>query len=444
MSAETIETLKKISEKIDDSLKAAHAAQQAASGLETKFNTFEQTTLAKAINESTKAASEMMELKQRLDTAEKTQKFLETALSRLEAIGGADKGKANEMEKKAREEMSTFMRTGTANAMSQDTHNFVVGALFADAFPGVIAERRDMEIKALIAGNNEQGGFFIRPELSAKMIQRFFETSPMRQYADVQTTNSGSVEIIIDDDEVASGGWVGEVESRPETGTAKVGKLTIVIHEQFVNNKATQTMLDDAGFDIEAWNYEKSTRKMSRIENTAFVVGDGSQKPKGFTTYANWTAPGTYTRNAIEQLLSGVSAQVSADSLFAMEAALQEEYHARAIWAMNRSVWGQVITLKDGQGSYLMSPTHLSDGKKLMIRGKPVSFFQDMQAAGAGTLSVALGDFSVGYTIVDRLGYRVIRDQLTAKPNTLFYITKRVGGAVTNFEAIKLLKLAAA
>jgi HK97 family phage major capsid protein len=86
----------------------------------------------------------------------------------------------------------------------------------------------------------------------------------------------------------------------------------------------------------------------------------------------------------------------------------------------------------------------LSDGKKLMIRGKPVSFFQDMQAAGAGTLSVALGDFSVGYTIVDRLGYRVIRDQLTAKPNTLFYITKRVGGAVTNFEAIKLLKLAAA
>ncbi|MEA2818428.1 MAG: hypothetical protein QOJ86_432 [Bradyrhizobium sp.] len=46
------------------------------------------------------------------------------------------------------------------------------------------------------------------------------------------------------------------------------------------------------------------------------------------------------------------------------------------------------------------------------------------------------------YLIVDRAGVRVIRDPYSAKPYILFYTTKRVGGGVQDFDAIKLLKFA--
>jgi len=53
------------------------------------------------------------------------------------------------------------------------------------------------------------------------------------------------------------------------------------------------------------------------------------------------------------------------------------------------------------------------------------------------------GDFARGYLIVDRAGVRVLRDPYSAKPYVLFYTTKRVGGGVQNFDAIKLMKFAA-
>jgi HK97 family phage major capsid protein len=63
-----------------------------------------------------------------------------------------------------------------------------------------------------------------------------------------------------------------------------------------------------------------------------------------------------------------------------------------------------------------------------------------MPGKSAGSLSVAFGNFRLGYTVVDRIGTRVLRDPFTAKPYVKFYTTKRVGGDVTNTDAIKLLE----
>ena len=60
----------------------------------------------------------------------------------------------------------------------------------------------------------------------------------------------------------------------------------------------------------------------------------------------------------------------------------------------------------------------------------------------ANALSISFGDFRAGYLVVDRTGVRVLRDPYSAKPYVLFYTTKRVGGGVQNFEAIKLIKFA--
>lgn len=290
---------------------------------------------------------------------------------------------------------------------------------------------------------NPEGGYFVRPERSTMMIEREFETSPVRAVANVMTTTSDSVEIIIDDNEASSGGWVAEKQSRSNTGTADIGLLKIYTHEQYAYPKATQKILDDAGFNVESWIEQKTQDIITRTENTAFVAGDGSEKPKGFLSYDEWASAGTYQRNALERISSGIDGVFTADTIIKTQNSLKESYQARAVWMIKRASFEKIQTLKDGAGRYLLNPALIREGADKLLLGKPVIFADDMEAVGTDAQAMAYGDFSVGYTVVDRLGIRVIRDNVTDKPYVGFYTTKRVGGAVTNYEAIKIYKLSA-
>lgn len=432
--------LKQMRESLTETLEAANAAQRSNEDLGKKYDSkFEtnDTAVKKAAEESAKALETAQELKLKIESVEKTALYIEKAISRMP---GASEGETNEMEEKAGEQTARYLRTGIK--MEDDVVENVIRALTKKSFYGVDKARRDNEVKTLIAGSNPDGGYFIRPERSAKMIKRIFETSPMRSISDIQSTSSDTLEILIDDDEAASGGWVGEVDPRAETGTPGIGKLTIPIHEQFAQPKATQKMLDDAGFDIESWLSGKVTRKMTRVENAAFVLGDGSQKPKGILTLAAWTTPGVYQRDAIEQVNSGVDGEFTADGLKKIQNSLIEEYQGSAIWGIRRASFESIITLKDGVGQYLLDPRSMKVGDTMVLLGKQVIFMNDMPDIASDSLSLVYGDFGVGYTIVDRIGFRVIRDNVTNKGNVLFYTTKRTGGAPTSFESYKIQKLA--
>ena len=298
----------------------------------------------------------------------------------------------------------------------------------------------DHQTKELVAGSNVDGGFFLTTDRSARISQRIFETSPMRAVANIETTTSDVYEIVLDDDEAAAG-WVGEVSPRSETDTSTIGLVKIPIHELYANPKATQKMIDDAGFDIVSWHQGKVTRKMGRLENTAFVTGDGSEKPKGFLSYAAWASAGVYERNKVEQLETATATTIAGDDLIKLQGKLISDYGMMAQWAMNRStLFNNIFTLKDTNGSYLINPRLIAEGGQLVLLGKPVNLFEDMADVANNSLSVAYADWKEFYTIVDRFGIRVLRDPFTAKPYVLFYTTKRVGGAVTNFEAGKILK----
>ena len=440
---ELSEQLGEIDKKLDSTLEAATAAQKKADELGTKAAETD-STVQKAIEDAAKAAEEAQELKQKVEAVEKTAEYVEKAISRMSATGDAE---AKELEAKAKDQMIAYLRKKTP--MDEEIVEATTKAMIEKSLFGVPESQRETEMKTLIAGSNPDGGYWIRPERSATMIQRIFESSPIRSIADVQTTNSDSMEFIIDDDEAASGGWVGEVQSRPETGTPKIGKLTIPVHEQFAQPKATQKMLDDAGFDIESWLAGKVTRRMTRVENTAFVTGDGSQKPRGFLALPAWTTnstPGTqgvYERGALERINSGSSGAFVADTIKLLQNSLIEDYQANAVFGVKRAAWQQILTLKDGQGQYLLDPRSMKVGDTLTLLGKRVVFMNDLQDVAADSLSLVYGDFSVGYTIVDRIGFRVIRDNLTDKPNVKFYTTKRTGGDVTNYESLKIYQLTA-
>jgi HK97 family phage major capsid protein len=294
----------------------------------------------------------------------------------------------------------------------------------------------DAEKKFMATDSDSDGGFLVMPEQSSEIVKKVFESSPMRQVASVQTISTNSLEILEDLDQVESG-WVGETQVRPDTATPKLNKIEIPTHELYAQPLVTQKLLDDAAVNVEAWLSGKVAEKFARDEATAFISGDGVAKPKGILSYASGTG-----FNQIEQIETASSGVLGADDMIKLFYALKSAYVNGASWGMKRSTEEKLRLLKDSQLRYLWAPALEASAPSTFL-GAPIYQMNDMPAVAASALSVVWGDMKQGYQIVDRIGIRVIRDVYTSKPFVKFYSTKRVGGGVKNFEAMKLLKIKA-
>lgn len=302
------------------------------------------------------------------------------------------------------------------------------------------------ESKALQVGVDSDGGYLVPPDVSGRIVTKLFELSPIRSIANVQPISSDALEGLEDLDEAAAG-WTGETSTRSETNTPQVGKYRIVAEEMYAQPKATQKFLDDAAVDVESWLSGKVSDKLARLEGAAFVAGNGIAKPRGFASYATAaTADASRPWGTLEHIKTGVNGDFAgsspADILFDLEAAFKPGYLAGASWVTRRSVIVKVRKFKGSDNNYLWQPG-LAAGRPATLIGYPIVMAEDMPALATGSLSLALGNFSVGYQIVDRAGIRVLRDPYTEKPYVKFYTTKRTGGGVVQFEAIKLVQFAA-
>jgi HK97 family phage major capsid protein len=247
-------------------------------------------------------------------------------------------------------------------------------------------------------------------------------------------------------------GWVGETDARGNTNTPQLAELAAFMGEIYANPQATQQMLDDVFFDAEKWLGEEVSTEFSYQENIAFTTGDGANKPKGFLAYATAAqndaarAFGTIQYFATGQaaaLRPSTAAANAADDLLDMIYSLKEAYRAGALFLMNSLTTAQFRKLKDQQGNYIWQPS-MQAGQPDTIHGYGVRTAESMPDIAANTLPVAFANWKLAYTIVDRIGSRVLRDPFTNKPYVGFYTTKRVGGMLVNSQAIKLLKVAAA
>lgn len=303
--------------------------------------------------------------------------------------------------------------------------------------------------KAMSVGSDPDGGYLVMPDTTGRIVQFVRETSPIRAVASAQTISSDALEGSYDLDE-ADAGWVSERGARSETGTPGLGRWRIPVHEIYAAPRITQKLLDDAEIDVEAWISGKVGDRFSRKENAAFVNGDGDGKPRGFLTYSHGTPAGSSTAayRVIERIATGASGAFNGtdpgDALYDVAFALKAQFRQRAVWMMNRATLAEVLKLKDGDGSYLWQPDFQASGIGIRLIGQPVVEGEDMPDIAADSLSIAFGDFAAGYQIVDRAGIRVLRDPYSNKPEVEFYTTKRTGGDVVGFEAIKLLRFASA
>lgn len=319
----------------------------------------------------------------------------------------------------------------------------------ADAFnkwfrKGVDNGLSDLEVKASLTTQSDPDGGFLVPVETEKTIDRVLGVmSVMRQLATVMPIGTSTYNKFISMGG-AGAGWVGEEEARPETSTPTLRELVFTVMEMYANPATTQRMLDDGIVDIAAWLADEVQTTFAELEGVAFISGDGNKKPRGFLAYDK-VANGSYAWGKLGFVVSGAAADFAtlapADALIKLYYALKQGMRNNASFLTSDATLLSIRTMKDGQGNYLWkAPDQSADVPTIL--GKPVYTDDNMPAVGANAFPVAFGDFKRGYLILDRLGIRVLRDPYSNKPKVQFYTTKRVGGGVSNFEAIKLLKMA--
>ena len=300
-----------------------------------------------------------------------------------------------------------------------------------------------MERKSFNGGTGAEGGFAVPKEIDARIDDTLKTVSPIRRIANVVTVGTAGYRKLVASGGVASG-WVSETGARTETATPVFNEIAPSMGELYANPAASQAMLDDAAFDVEGWLAEEIAAEFGRAEGAAFVSGNGTNKPKGFLAYptAN-TADGVRAFGTLQYLATGYDGQFPAanatDKLIDLVQSLRSPYRQGAVWVMNSKTIAALRKFKTGDGLPVWQPS-VVEGAPSVLLGYPVIEAEDMPDVASGSFSVAFGNFSAGYLIAERAETSVLRDPYSNKPFTYFYAVKRVGGCVTNSEAIKLLK----
>lgn len=300
---------------------------------------------------------------------------------------------------------------------------------------------RALDTKAMSYGSGQDGGYVVPDETEAAIGKRLAAISPIRSIATVRQVSTS----VLKKPFALSGpavGWVGETASRPQTNSPTLAELQFPTAELYAMPAATPSLLEDAAVDLDAWISSEVEAAFAEQEGEAFVIGNGTNKPKGFLDYDK-VAESSWAWTKLGYVATGVAGALAAsnpsDKLIDTIYALKAGYRQNANWVMNRSSQAAIRKLKDADGNYLWQPPAIPGGRA-MLMGFPVVEAEDMPDFATDATPIAFGDFARGYLVVDRTGVRVLRDPYSAKPYVLFYTTKRVGGGVQDFDAIKLLK----
>ncbi|MDP1974965.1 MAG: phage major capsid protein [Alphaproteobacteria bacterium] len=297
-----------------------------------------------------------------------------------------------------------------------------------------------LETKALSVGSEPDGGYLVPRETFGRIIKTLSHQSAMRKLANCVTVSSDSLDLLADKDEFGAG-WVAETAQRDETDTAKLAKIRIPVHEQYAEPRITQKLLDDANINVEEWLIQKIVEKMGKVEEQSFIRGDGNGCPRGILSYEDGMDWGQIKRfkTGVD---GGFNDDHAADILYEALYGLESGYLQGASWLLSRSTLARIRKMKDNEGHYLWQPS-MVQGEPSTLLGHPIHMSDAMPNIANDALPIAFGNFKEAYTIVDRFNVRILRDPFTAKPYVKFYTTKRVGGDVTNFKAIKLIQTSA-
>lgn len=300
-----------------------------------------------------------------------------------------------------------------------------------------------LEGKAMSTAVSADGGYLVDPQTADSIRSMLVSTSSLRSVASVVQVDAVSFDVLVDRSEVGSG-WATETGAISETATPTIERISIKLHELSAMPKASQRLLDDSAFDVEGWLAGKIATRFIRAEAAAFINGTGVDQPKGILLPTK-VANASWTWGNLGYIPTGAAADFAttnaSDCIVNLVYSLSADYRANGTFVMNSKTAGAVRKMKDADGRFMWGDS-LHAGEPARLMGYPVLIAEDMPDVGANTFPIAFGDFNAGYTIAERPDLRILRDPFSAKPNVLFYASKRVGGDITDYAAIKLLKVA--
>ncbi len=299
----------------------------------------------------------------------------------------------------------------------------------------------ELEQKGLNTAVNAEGGYLVDPQTAETIQSVLRSASSLRAVANVVQVEASSFDVLVDTTDTGAG-WADEVTDTSETAAPQIERVSIPLYELSAMPKASQRLLDDSAFDIEGWLAGRIADKFARAEAAAFITGDGQGKPMGILS--GLTLPNTiWSWGVLGYVATGTAgdfdASNPADAIVDLVYALDAQYRAAASFVMNSKTAGAVRKMKDADGRFLWSDG-MAAGEPARLMGYPVLIAEDMPDIAVDSTAIAFGDFGAGYTIAERPDLRVLRDPFSAKPHVLFYATKRVGGAISDYAAIKLMK----
>jgi HK97 family phage major capsid protein len=315
-------------------------------------------------------------------------------------------------------------------------------AAFVD---GYLRRGSEVELKSFSGVIAADGGFAVPREIDEVIDATLKGISPIRAIANVVRVGTAGYRKLVTQNGVTSG-WASETATRPETATPTFNEIVPSFGELYANPAATQAMLDDAAFDVEGWLAGEIATEFAKAEGAAFVNGNGTNKPRGFLTAPTaTTSDATRPFGTLQYIAAGAAGAFVAsnpqDKLVELMHALRAPYRQGASWVMNASTLATIRKFKTTDGAFIWQPG-LAAGQPDTLLGYPVVEAEDMPDIAANSLSVAFGNFKAGYLIAERTETNILRDPYSNKPYVHFYATKRLGGAVTNSEAIKVMKFA--
>jgi HK97 family phage major capsid protein len=300
-----------------------------------------------------------------------------------------------------------------------------------------------LEGKAMSSAVAADGGYLVDPQTADTIRSMLVATSSLRSIANVVQVEATSFDVLVDRSEVGSG-WATEVAATTETATPTIERISIKLSELSAMPKASQRLLDDSAFDVEGWLANKIATRFVRAEAAAFINGDGIDKPKGILLPTK-VANASWVWGQLGYIPTGAAADFATtntvDCIVTLIYSLMADYRSNASFVMNSKTAGAVRKMKDVDGRFMWSDG-LAAAEPARLMGYPVLICEDMPDVAANAYPIAFGDFKSAYTIAERPDLRILRDPFSAKPNVLFYASKRVGGDITDYAAIKLLKVA--
>lgn len=344
------------------------------------------------------------------------------------ADGGADGPSADQIAHKAA--FVAFMRARGPERLKEGLREMEAGAL-------------GLDVKALGAAAGSGPGVAVPTMIASDIQKKTNDESVMASLVKVVQVGTSDYKELVDKGGLGFG-WVGAGDARTATASPDLYEVEPAMGTVYAYPEAQEEQLDDVFFDIETWLVDAARTAFANARDVAVIGGDGNKKPLGLLGRAPVAAADGKRADKLFEFLPSGDAKTLADPdrLVELVYLTKAQYRAAGRFVMNSLTTSRVRTMKDKEGRFLWADG-LAVGQPATLLGYPALTAEAMPDIAASSTPIGFGDFRRAYTLVERHDLRVTRDDITKPGFVKWHIRQRLGGAPTNDDAVKFLKIAA-